>query len=561
MSENEAKKFFEKAIENYKEKKFDLAEKNFEAASNLLPNRISILENLASIYFLNKKFEEAEQVLNKLDKLNIDNDKLSEIRFYVLKKLHKYEELHELLKKKNFFKDISKKIFINVKLLYPSFFNDTSEIDKARSNLIANIEELDKSKNINLSLDGEMLEPPIFNLSYDQHENININSKIVQIYRKIYPELNQEFKITEKNKKIRIGFISEFFSNHTIGKLFKGMIFNLNTDKFQIFIFHSHKTDQSPIFKEFLVAEENLNIKNIILSKNFQKNVDQISQKNLDIVFFPDIGMSSELYYLSFIRFAKIQITSWGHPITTSNRSIDYFLSSKLLETKNAQEKFSEKLILSDYLPMYFYKPKIRNILSEDEIVKKNFYFCSQNLMKMHPHFDEIVGKILNKDKKSKIFFIKDNDEIMSKKLLKRFKKNSLIDLNRVKFFEKMGVEDYINICGSSSVLLDTLYFGAGNSFHESMFYGTPTVTMPTDYLKSRIVFGAYKQMKIDKPPVVNSVDEYVDCAIELANLDNNKMLELKKHLQKSADNYLFERKEFIQEFNVILENLHNIKD
>ena len=561
MSENEAKKFFEKAIENYKEKKFDLAEKNFEAASNLLPNRISILENLVSIYFLNKKFEEAEQVLNKLDKLNVDNDKLSEIRFYVLKKLHKYEELHELLKKKNFFKDINKKIFINAKLLYPSFFNDTSEIDKARSNLIANIEELNKSKNINLNLDGEMLEPPIFNLSYDQHENINVNSKIVQIYRKIYPELNQEFKITEKNKKIRIGFISEFFSNHTIGKLFKGMIFNLNNDKFQIFIFHSHKTDQSPIFKEFLEAVENFNIKNIILSKNFQKNVDQISQKNLDIVFFPDIGMSSELYYLSFIRFAKIQITSWGHPITTSNDSIDYFLSSKLLETNNAQEKFSEKLILSDYLPMYFYKPKIRNILSEDEIVKKNFYFCSQNLMKMHPHFDEIVGKILNKDKKSKIFFIKDNDEIMSKKLLKRFKKNSLIDLDRVKFFEKMGVEDYINICGSSSVLLDTLYFGAGNSFHESMFYGTPTVTMPTDYLKSRIVFGAYKQMKIDKPPVVNSVDEYVDCAIELANLDNNKMLELKKHFQKSADNHLFESKEFIQEFNVILENLHNIKD
>ena len=70
--------------------------------------------------------------------------------------------------------------------------------------------------------------------------------------------------------------------------------------------------------------------------------------------------MSSEFYYLSFIRFAKIQITTWGHPITTSNESIDYFLSSKLLETNDAQKRFSEKLILSDYLPMYFYKPKIK---------------------------------------------------------------------------------------------------------------------------------------------------------------------------------------------------------
>ena len=559
MSENEAKKFFEKAIENYNEKKFDLAEKNFESALNLSPSRISILENLASIYLLNKKFKKSEEVLNKLEQLSVENIKLSEIKFYVLKNLNKYEELKKFLEKKNYFKDINKKIFINAKLLYPSFFNNMSEIDDARSNLIKNIDELSKIKDINLSLDGEMLEPPIFNLSYDQYENIDINSKIVGIYRKIYPELNQKFQIKQKNQKIRIGFISEFFSNHTIGKLFKGIIFNLSDEKFEKFVFHSHKTDLSPIYQEFLNAEKKTNIKNITLSKNFKKSINEISQKNLDIVFFPDIGMSSEFYYLSFIRFAKIQITSWGHPITTSNDTIDYFLSSKILETKDAHKRFSEKLILSDYLPMYFYKPKIKNILPEKEIIKKNLYFCSQNLMKIHPHFDEIIGKILTRDKKSKIFFIKDKNEIISKKLIKRFEKNILIDLNRITFFEKMGVEDYINTCGSSSVLLDTLYFGAGNSFHESMFYGTPTVTMPTENLKSRIVLGAYKQMQIEKPPVVTSIDEYVDCAVELANLENNKMLELKKYFQQRANDHLFENKEFIKNINSILENLHQI--
>ena len=100
MLEDEAIKFFEKAIENYNEKKFDSAEKNFELALNLSPNRISILENLASIYFFNKKFEKAEQILNKLEELSVDNNKLSEIKFYVLKKLDKHKELQELLKKK-----------------------------------------------------------------------------------------------------------------------------------------------------------------------------------------------------------------------------------------------------------------------------------------------------------------------------------------------------------------------------------------------------------------------------------------------------------------------------
>ena len=50
--------------------------------------------------------------------------------------------------------------------------------------------------------------------------------------------------------------------------------------------------------------------------------------------------------------------------------------------------------------------------------------------------------------------------------------------------------------------MLDPLYFGAGNSFHESMYYGTPTVTLPTQNLKSRIVLGAYKQMQIENPPI-----------------------------------------------------------
>lgn len=558
MSDIDAKKFFEKALGYYKEKKFNLAEKNFEEAKKLAPNRTSVLENLASIYFLNKKYKKSEEILSKLDELGFETDKLNEIKFYILKKLNKHEKLKELLVGKNYFKDINKKIYITAKLLYPSFFYKADEIDKARLSFVKNVEELDKTKNLELSLEGEMIDPPIFNLSYDQYENLNLNSKVVKVLRKIYPGLNQNFKIKEKNEKIKIGFISEFFSNHTIGKLFKGIIFNLDINKFQIIVFHSHKTNKSAIFEEFLEAENSLGIKNVVLSKGFQKRVDEIKKENLDIVFFPDIGMSSEFYYLSFIRFAKTQITSWGHPITTSNSSIDYFLSSKLLETDNAQKRFSEKLIFSNYLPMYFYKPKIKNILLDSEITKKNIYFCSQNLIKIHPHFDEIVEKILITDKKAKIFFIKDKEELIFEKLIKRLKSRSSINLERINFLDKMGVEEYINLCGSSSVLLDTLYFGAGNSFHESMFYGTPTVTMPTENLKSRIVLGAYKQMQIKEPPIVNSIDEYVDCSVEIANLDTNKMLELKEYFKKKANEHLFENKGFLKDINNILENLHN---
>ena len=54
MSDKDAKIFFEKALKFFNEKKFDLAEKNFEDALKLAPGRVSILENLASIYLINK---------------------------------------------------------------------------------------------------------------------------------------------------------------------------------------------------------------------------------------------------------------------------------------------------------------------------------------------------------------------------------------------------------------------------------------------------------------------------------------------------------------------------
>ena len=43
------------------------------------------------------------------------------------------------------------------------------------------------------------------------------------------------------NSKIKIGFISEYLTDHTIGKLFKGIILNLDKSKFEIILFHTNQ--------------------------------------------------------------------------------------------------------------------------------------------------------------------------------------------------------------------------------------------------------------------------------------------------------------------------------
>ena len=55
-----------------------------------------------------------------------------------------------------------------------------------------------------------------------------------------------------------------------------------------------------------------------------------------------------------------------------------------------------------------------------------------------------------------------------------RLKKEFSENLDRIKFIDRLAPEEFIHHCGKASVLLDPFWFGAGNSFHESMLYGSP---------------------------------------------------------------------------------------
>ena len=143
---------------------------------------------------------------------------------------------------------------------------------------------------------------------------------------------------------------------------------------------------------------------------------------------------------------------------------------------------------------------------------------------------------------------------LRGKILIQRFEKVVNFDLDRVIFIDQLTTENYINHLGTSSVLLDPLYFGAGNSFHESMVYGTPTITMPTKYIKSRIVTAAYIQMEIDNPPIVKNKNEYVDLAVSIANSKN--LLEIKNYYHTKAKEKLFNTLKAGEEFNDVLLSL-----
>ncbi len=562
MNEYEnAELYFNEGVKFYQNKEYENAKKSFLECLTFAPNSQTALENLSKTYIELGLLDEAEKKLIYLISLNKKNDELAyKLLFKIYTLQNNYLKQEQLLKNAIDKKKFDDEFVVKSYFFYPNFFNSLDQIKNIRNKFTEKISNLKKERKLpTLNLSTNILKPPNFELSYDGNDNLKINQELINLYEEIYPILKQlnnyEFS-SEKNKKIKIGFISEFFTDHTIMKLFKGIIYKLNKDIFEVYVFHSDKTREGVKFNEIKENVILYNYENIILPQSFENKVKIIRDKNLDILFYPDIHMSTNLYYLTLIKLAKIHITSWGHPETTGNKNINYFLSSKLLETQGYEKNYSEKVLLANYLPMYFYKPKLYKQLTKEELSKNNIYFCSQSLIKMHPNFDKIIKKILEKDRKGKIIFIKSRNRILTNKFSERLKGVVKENFHRINFINPLITEDFINKCGEASVLLDTIWFGAGNSFHESMFYGTPTVTLPTNYMKSRIVTGAYKQMQIDKPPIVEDIDSYAEKSVELANLKAKEMLEVKAYYREQSNKFLYENENIIPDLEKIFKSL-----
>jgi len=587
-----AEELFNSGLFSYNKKKFSQAKDFFLKSYELSPERESVLNNIVVCFNELEEFDELEIFLKKLIKSNAENilalkllinfflksKKLEDIleSIKLLKKIPKnlvrenfkeqfeqassylklvghYTKLLEFYQLYVFFYPEKLDIYLSSLFLLPGFVESLEEFNSSRLNFENN---LDKISSLDLS-NFEITHPPdirTFFLSYGNQDNLNILKKINKNIREIYSVLNFNFNYKANlNSKIKLGFISEFLTNHTVGKLFGNIPFYLNKEKFDIIIFHGSYTKDS-FFKKKL----DMNFKTINLPPDFNEKIKTIEKENLDILFYTDIGMSLDLYYLSFTRLAQHQVLTFGHPETSGNHNIDFFISNIWSENKDSEKFYTEKLIKFKNFNSFYVKPRYfdqKNELNFNTIGK--VYFCPQSLIKILPDFDILIKKILLEDKKSKIFFIKDPFEYQYKIFLNRLKKIN-VDIDRIKFLERLDENQFIYFCGLANVLLDPTHFSAGNSFIETFVNPVPLITLPGSFLRSNVSTGLYKELSIENAPISSSVDEYVYLATKLANNEKENLLIRSQILDNSEKFY--ENHGVISEYESFFLDLMNKK-
>ena len=287
---------------------------------------------------------------------------------------------------------------------------------ESRESAIARRAEVMASLNNLLEL-GVQLEDPQrevgmtnFYFAYQDVNDIELQSLTAKFYLSACPKLGWTAPhcsalATPSDGRLRIGFVSSSLFEHTIGKFYHGVIQKLSRDRFEVVAVRPPQ--DADAIGDAIGRDADRNVE---IPYDLYRARDLIADERLDILFYPDIGMTPLTYFLAFARLAPVQCVSWGHPVTTGIPAIDYFISANSIEPHDAQTHYSERLILLDQLPTYYWRPHhaatpfTRADMGFPEDVK--LYVCPQSLFKLHPDFDLVLATLLRRDPKARLILL-----------------------------------------------------------------------------------------------------------------------------------------------------------
>ena len=445
--------------------------------------------------------------------------------------------------------DISPSDGMRVKLatLLPVIYPSLEEMQAWRSRFAVEIKRL-SARSLAIVNPLKEIGATNFNLAYQGQNDKDIQQQIAQIYRPLLPERFAAKYPRNTNKqtgKLRLGFISSYFYQHSVSNCFGRIIRQMSKDRFEIILLAAPANKSDRLTQQFqAIADSFINLPN-----SLEQSRQIVAELDLYFLTYTDIGMEAFTYFLAFTRLAKFQCVLTGHPVTTGIPTIDYFISSDLMEIESAQEHYTETLVRLPGLPVDYAKPtfpgepKPKAALGLPE--NRNLYVCPMMLFKVHPEFDLAIAEILRRDPQGTALFFQARHQSLHQLLLARFQKTIPDVAKRIQFLPWAAATDFMNILMLADVVLDTFHFVGGNTTLITLATGTPMVTWPSPYLRGRVTYGYYRRMGI-MDCVAATQSDYVDIAVRIGTDPSYRGMLRKKILQNNA--VLYENPEAVDE-------------
>jgi hypothetical protein len=246
------------------------------------------------------------------------------------------------------------------------------------SNVRRHITEMDDR----YTLTDHRLTPLYFSCTYLNDEDGN-DHRVKRILNREAAKISTQIKVKNTPKRDSIAIVTaKWFNNSAVYKSSYPLVERLK-ERYKLTLIHVGFRKPENMMTEIFDEVHDLQF-----DKDGVLPTDQIEDNDFQLAYFPDVGMNDESIWLSNIRWAPIQVTSYGHPVSTFSPQMDYFIVGSDSEVhKDLKKNYSERAVVIPGIGAHptwpNYKAKFPEKRSEKMIVncvwgpdKYNYRMC-----------------------------------------------------------------------------------------------------------------------------------------------------------------------------------------
>ncbi|MEG4442514.1 hypothetical protein QUB47_08960 [Microcoleus sp. AT9_B5] len=433
-------------------------------------------------------------------------------------------------------------------LTLPIIYNTSQEILFYRDRFVRELENLIQQTSLTTPEDKTnacrgLMSFTNFYLAYQAHNVVESQSKygnlVHQIMAANYPQWvrSRSMPRLPENGKIRVGYISSYLHSYSGTLWLTGWLRYADTKQFEIYCYY---TGNEPD----LITEQFGQYSHVFrhIPHNLEAVCQQIIDDKLHILVFPEIGMDAPTIQTAALRLAPVQCSAWGHPVTSGLPTIDYFISSELMEPENAQLHYSETLIKLPNIGVSYPKPTVGKLnnsrldfdLREDAVI----YLCCQAPFKYLPQYDFILAEIARQIPQAQFIF--PRGELLRERLKCAFAAVNLDSEDYCLFRAIPTRQEYIAINFLADVFLDTFTWSGGNTSLEAIACNLPIVTCPGEFMRGLHAYSFLKMLGVTDT-IAQNEDEYIQIAVKLG-LDLEWRRDIAQRMSQRHDNLFDDR-------------------
>lgn len=324
--------------------------------------------------------------------------------------------------------------------------------------------------------------------------------------------------IAERDRKLRVGYLSADLRQHAVGQLFAGVIAAHDRDRYDIINFSVLEDDPKDELRQFI--QSNSSEVHFLNKMDMKETAQKIRAAKTDIVV--DLNgwtAHSRLAHLMY-RPAPIQMNYLGYPGTSGAEYIDYIIGDAAVTPVGHEDEFTEKVIRlpNSYLPFdRTRQPEIEiPTRAECGLPEDATVFCVFNGgYKLTDDLADVWARILKRVPDSILWFRFDTDA-RADNLRREFEARGIAPSRLAFAAANERFARHIGRQSHAAMFLDTFYYNAHTTGLDALWAGLPVVTRVGTSFAGRV--GASLLGTLGLPDLITrSAEEYEALAVDLA--------------------------------------------